>query len=163
MLLHYVLVLVIQHLEWASWLFMSASWFFKSVTQSKAHKDKWEIWFSCKRGNLFLCERANVKPFISVFILGLVITAAWPLLAKHWALKLGGGAWCQQGLEWLLVDSLAVINSVAVLIIAIFGAIKSSISPLMAFTSCHIHDFYIHHRLKRVRRKEGKIGGFCEG
>lgn len=161
MLLHYVPVLVIQHLEWASSLFMSASWFFKSVTQRKAHKDKWEIWFSRKRGNL--CERENVKPFISVFILGLVITVAWPLLAKHWALKLGGGSWCQQGLEWLLVGSLGVINSFAVLIIAIFGAIKSSISPLMAFTPCHIHDFYIHHRLERVGRKEGKIGGFCEG
>lgn len=38
-----------------------------------------------------LGHRANVKPFISVFIWGLVTTVARPLLAEHWALKTGGG------------------------------------------------------------------------
>lgn len=52
-----------------------------------------------------LDHRTNVKPFISVFIWGLVTTVAQPLLAEHSALKTGG--WCvvDGGLDdsWLLL------------------------------------------------------------
>lgn len=90
------------------------------------------------KGGIFmelLGHRANVKPFISVFIWGLVTTVTRPLLAQHWALKTG---WAVGSLGWLLAA--AVGNRFCnLIIIAIFGAIKSSIFPLMAFTSCHIH------------------------
>lgn len=125
---------------WSLWLLMSACGWFKSFAQNRANRDEREMWFASKKGIFMelLGRRTNVKPFISVFIWGLVTTVAQPLLSEHWALKTGGW-WVARNLGWLLA-AVSVGNSFCnLIIIAIFGAIKSSIFPLMAFTSCHIH------------------------
>lgn len=98
------------------------------------------MWIACKKGIFMelLGRRMNVKPFISVFIWGLVTTMAQPLLSEHWALKTGGW-WMAGNPGWLLAAASVGKSFCNLIIIAIFSAIKSSIFPLMAFTSCHIH------------------------
>lgn len=144
---------------------MSASWGFKSFAQSWPNEDEKEMWFTSKGRNL-LGHRTNVNLSISVFIWGPVTTVARPLLAEHWALKSGGQWWVMKSLGWLLAAMPAVGKGFCnAIIIAIFGAIKSSIFPLMAFTSCHIHALVLISTTDwggNEERKEGRKGGILE-
>lgn len=121
---------------------MSVSLLFNSFAPNWANNDESDIWYTGIKGESWwsLGHRASIKPFISVFILGRVTTVARPLLTEHWALKTGGWWVAVGGGSCWLLAAAAVVNSFCnLIIIAIFGAIKTSIFPLMAFTSCHIH------------------------